>query len=236
MLDVPTTDKRFGKPQPCTECAGVDAGRHCGLSSEERGYSADSIRGKGDMSQMLRWLVTDCCASPVGMVTLWGKFGTAKSMTVQAVVAELVRQRKPARFAHAKTIEQRWFDDMHGDTSNAKVFLEAPVLAIDELDKCNLKSDWVRQQFQLLMDTRYRAAVDGEQLTLITLNGRPEDVLPGDIASRLNDGRFYRQWPPNAEPNKFVVERWGAKALPGVIELVGDDARPYMAPDWVEDK
>lgn len=236
MLDVPTTDKRFGKPQPCPDCAGDNAGQHCGLSGEERSYSADSIQGKGEMSRMLRWLVADCCATPVGMVTLWGKFGTAKSMTVQAVVAQLVRQRKPARFAHAKTIEQRWFDDMHGDTSNAKVFLEAPVLAIDELDKCNLKSDWVRQQFQLLMDTRYRAAVDGAQLTLITLNGRPEDVLPGDIASRLNDGRFYRQWPANAGANKFVVERWGAKALPGVIELVGDDARPYMAPDWVEEK
>ena len=234
MLDVPTTDKRFGKPQPCTECAGDGAWRNCGLSEEERRYTAASIEGKGTMYQVLRWLVADLVANPVGMLTLWGPFGTAKSMTVQAVVAELVRQRRPARFAHAKTIEQRWFDDMHGDTSNAKVFLEASVLAIDELDKVNLKSDWVRQQFQLLMDTRYRAAVDGEQLTLITLNGRPEDVLPGDIASRLSDGRFYRQWPDGAERNEYVVERWGAHAVPGVVQLRGKDARPYMRPDWVE--
>lgn len=236
LVDVPTTDVRFGKAQPCPECAG-DYSRLCGLTEAERQYSADSIEGKGATHQLLRWLVADCVSNPIGMLTLWGTFGTAKTMAIQAVVATLVRQRRAARFITAKGIEQRWFADMHGDSSNSQVFLTAPVLAIDELDKVNLRNDWVRQQFQALMDARYRTAVDGESMTLITLNGRPEEVLPGDITSRLADGRFYRQWPDGApDSDEYVIKRWDTKAVPGVIQLGGRDARPYMRPHWAAER
>jgi hypothetical protein len=149
------------------------------------------------------------------------------------VVAELVRRKKQAKFIHAKAIEQGWFDDMHAEKSNMKGLLTVPTLAVDELDKVNTKSDWVRQQFQLLMDERYRRAVEGKLFTLITLNGRPEDVLPGDVASRLGDGRFFRQW-TSQKPNPYVIERWGTKALPSIIEIKGKDMRPYMPPAWAE--
>lgn len=233
LLDVSTDDPQFGKLQPCPDCV-VDYGRNCGLSSDERTLTIDSIVGKGDAFVMLRWLANDCVARPGGMVTLWGSWGSAKTMTAQVIVAELVRRRKAAKFIHAKAIEQGWFDDMHAERHDMRSLTTVQTLAIDELDKVNTKSDWVRQQFQLLMDERYRRGVAGELLTVITLNGEPDEVLPGDVASRLGDGRFYRQW-TRTEPNAYVVERFGAKALPGVIELKNKDGRPYMRPSWAEE-
>jgi hypothetical protein len=232
VLDVAPGDPRFGKVQICQHCT-TDAGRNCGLSSDERTLTVGSIAGSGATYAMLRWLANDCANNPAGMVTLWGAWGTAKTMTAQVIVAELVRRRKAAKFIHAKAAEQGWFDDMHADRHDMRSLTTVQTLAIDELDKVNLKSDWVRQQFQLLMDERYRRGVTGDMLTIVTLNGRPDDVLPGDVASRLGDARFYRQW-TTAEPNAYVVERWGAQALPGIIELKAKDGRQYMRPAWAE--
>lgn len=209
----------------------MDYGKHCGLSSDERTLTINGIAGENATYQMLRWLATELVTRPAGMVTLWGTFGTAKTLLVQVVVAELVRRRRAAKFIHAKAIEQGWFDDMHAERHDMKSLTTVPTLAIDELDKVNLKSDWVRQQFQLLMDERYRRGVAGDQLTLITLNGRPDDVLPGDVASRLNDGRFYRQWTHTA-PSPYTIDRWQTKVLPSVLEIKTKDARPYIRPEW----
>lgn len=230
--DLPRTDRHFGTAQKCPACE-PDVTQRCGLNDAELALSASSIRGSGEMEHMLRRLVSVVAEQPAGWLTLWGSYGTAKTMTVQAIVAELVRRKKPARFIHAKRLEQIWFDDMHNDTAKATSFRDVPVLAIDEMDKCNLKNEWVRQQFQELLDHRYRTAVAGKTLTLFTVQADPVDVLPGDIVSRMGDGRFYRPWPQRCAQ---TVDRWQTTVLPGVVHVQGVDRRPNISPSFVVTK
>lgn len=231
--DLPIGHPQFGRSVRCTACD-IDYSRKCGLTDTEQMFTAESIKGATDTQRTLRYLVSQIADNPVGWLTLYGAYGTAKTLAVQCIVAELVRRKRPARFLHAKQVEQMWFDDMHGDTMRAKTLRDAPILAIDELDKCNLKSDWVRQQFQSLLDHRYRQAVAGSQLTLITLQGEPEQLLPGDIASRMRDGRFARPW--TGKPNEITVNQWGVTVVPGCIHIAGADMRPNLPPAFVTDK
>ncbi len=219
----------------CDHCA--DTSRFSGLTATELAYTADAIQGKNDTAVTLRYLVEYIEAQPAGWLTLWGTYGTAKTMTVQAIIAGLVRQKRNARFYHAKQVENAWFKDMHDPDHSAQglLFLDTPFLAIDELDKVNLKNEWIRQQFQNLLDHRYRQGIDGKQLTLITLNSDPADTLPGDIASRMGDGRFYRPAPPTGR-NSHVIDRWGERVLPGCLNVAGGDARPLIAPEFVKAK
>lgn len=235
--DLPLQHPEYGRAIRCEHC-NTDTSRFSGLTATELTYSAASIQGKNDTVTALRYLVDHIAAHPAGWLTLWGPFGTAKTMTMQAIIAGLVRQNRNARFYHAKQIEQGWFNDMHDPdhSAQAQLFLNTPFIAIDELDKVNLNSEWIRQQFQNLLDHRYRQAVAGKQLTLITLNSDPVagGIIPGDIVSRMEDGRFYRQW--TGKSNSLVIDRWGEKVLPGCIQVKGADARPYLAPEFVREK
>lgn len=229
--DLPLGDPAFGRAKRCRQCQ-PDYAAHCGLTTEELTYTVDTIEGKNEIAVTLRHLVRTICDQPTGWLTLYGDSGSAKTLAIQAIIATLVRNGAIARFAHAHQVEQAWLADRDDDKSNAVFFLNAPILALDELDKTNLKNDWVRQQFQYLLDHRYRQAVAGNQLTLITLQFAPEKTLPNDMVSRMNDGRFYRPWP--YAKNALTVNRWGQTALPGLLHVQGPDARPYVAPSFAK--
>jgi hypothetical protein len=150
-------------------------------------------------------------------------------MAAQAIVAGCVRQALPARFYHARKLEDGWFADIHGDSANGQLYREIPVLCIDEIDKANLTNDWVRKGLQELLDTRYRSAIAGQTLTILICQVDPAGAMPGDIHSRMSDGRFYRQWTAPT-PNRYTVERWGAHYVPGIVHVEGPDQRPQIKP------
>ncbi len=220
----------YGKPVRCSRCdTGLSA--KCGLNEQEQQLTAAAIKtfkGQEDITAALRYLVDYITDHPQGWLTLWGSYGTAKTLTVQAIVAQLLKRRTLARFYHARQLEQGWFDDIHGDCNHAQMYRRLPVLAIDEIDKFNLKSDWVRVAFQELLDTRYRAAIAGSQLTLLICQHDPEQVMPGDVFSRMSDGRFMRPWSGNA--NRYTISRYGERWLPGIVHVEGQDARRLMKP------
>jgi DNA replication protein DnaC len=227
------SDTRFvidpaGQVAPCPSCGAVDYAAQSGLSGDELATTADSITGKEAIHRMLRWLVGEMVERPTGWITLWGSYGTAKTLAVQAMVAGLVRKGVQARFYHAKRLEQGWFDDIHGDSSNGHMYRRLRVLAIDEADKINTKSDWTRAAFQELMDDRYRSGLAGKTCTIIVTQHDPEQCMPGDVASRMADGRFYRAWKYKA--NSFTIERWGDLWVPGIMRVQGQDMRPQMRP------
>ena len=226
----------YGRAVRCRCNAGV--ADNCGLNDQERELSADSIMGNRPMHQVLRYLVSHAVAYPAGWITLWGDYGVAKSLAAQAIVAQLVKLGRSARFYHARQLEQGWFSDVRGDTANAELYRRLPVLVIDELDKINVTNDWTRHGLQELLDTRYRAAVAGQSLTVLICQVDPNVAMPGDIASRMADGRFYRPWPGEVNPQTVdafrgvLVERNGALWVPGVLRVVGKDARPMMQPAY----
>ncbi len=225
--DLQVGDPGFGKAQRCRRCDSGLAPRS-GLNDQELRLASADIQGRSDTAVMLRYLVDAIVAQPAGWLVLWGEYGTAKTLAVQAIVASCIRAKLPARFYHARQLEQGWFDDVHADSNHGANYRRIPVLAIDEVDKINLKSDWVRAGFQELMDSRYRAGLNGTQLTLLICQVDPNTVLPGDVVSRINDGRFYRAW--TGGPNQYVINRWDGQYLPGVLHIRGTDARPMMMP------
>ena len=229
--DLPLGDPGYGRAVRCSCNVGI--AEFCGLNEQERELSAASIApmpGNEKMVAVLRHLVKHVTAYPAGWLTLWGDYGTAKTLTAQAIIAQLVKAGVSARFYHARQLEQGWFSDVRGDTANAELYRRLPVLAIDEIDKINTTSDWVRFGLQELLDSRYRAGVAGTQLTILICQVDPAVAMPGDIVSRMNDGRFARPWPHG--PNPHVVERDGALWVPGVLRVVGKDARPMMQPAY----
>ncbi len=221
---------------PCPKCGTRDYAAHSGLSADELKITAQMIGAIGSQTDketqaMLRWLVEQVIAHPAGWLTLWGSYGTAKTMAVQAMVAGLVRSGTQARFYHAKRLEQGWFDDMRGDTANAQLYRRVRVLAIDEADKINLKSDWTRAAWQELMDDRYRSGLSGKTCTLLICQGDPAEYMPGDVASRMADGRFYRQWAGGKNRHAVTKPEWGPGLwLPGIVRIQGQDMRPHLPP------
>lgn len=227
LPDLPAGAPGFGKARRCGRCD-TGLGARSGLNEQELRTTAATIRGASDMHVLLRWLVGDVLAQPSGWLTLWGAYGTAKSLTAQAIVAGLVRQNVPARFYHARRLEDGWFQDIHGDTANGQMYREIPALVIDEVDKANVTNDWTRKGFQELLDHRYRAALAGESLTILICQVDPAIPMPGDIHSRMMDGRFWREWTGGA--NRYVVEKWGARYVPGIVHVEGPDMRPNLKP------
>ena len=225
-----------GQVVACSKCNAVDYAAQSGLTEDELRLNANSIGILGSQmdkgaQQILRWLVGDVIANPAGWITLWGSYGTAKTLAIQAMVAGLVRKGLAARFYHAKRLEQGWFDDMHGDTANATLYSRVRVLAIDEAHTVNLKSDWTRAKWQELMDNRYRSGLAGTTLTLLICQQEPHQCMPGDVASRMADGRFYRPWPGAGNCQTVQRADWGAgHFLPGIIHVQGQDMRPHMPP------
>jgi hypothetical protein len=228
LPDLPAGELGYGKIRRCPRCDTGLAARS-GLNEQELRIEAASIRGASPMTALLRWLVGDVLAAPAGWLTLWGAYGTAKTMAAQAIVAGCVRQAIPARFYHARKLEDGWFQDIHGDSANGQLYREIPVLCIDEIDKANLTNDWVRKGLQELLDTRYRSAIAGQTLTILICQVDPAGAMPGDIHSRMSDGRFYRQWTAPT-PNRYTVERWGARYVPGIVHVEGPDQRPQIKP------
>ncbi len=210
----------------CKDC--WDSRPFCGLEGAELELTVDSILGAGDMHDVLRYLARYCISNPYGWLTLWGKYGTAKSLTAQIVVASLARKGMSARYIHSKKLEQMWFDDMHNDTSNGLGLESVDVLVVDELDKMNLNSNWVRQGLQALADARYRSGLGRKTLTVWVVQTDPEKVLPGDIASRMSDGRWHRPW--LGGKNSLTFSAHGETVVDGCIEVTGADARPFMRP------
>lgn len=236
MVDVPPTDKRYNKAIRCTDCGVAGRAKELsGLTDEERKITVEDIKGDDTDSLLARWLAKDILVNPVGWVTLYGKFGTAKTMVAQVVVAELVRQGKFARFAHAKEVEQTFFDKRKGDDDALPTehwTFNTRVLVLDEIDKVNLRSDWTRECFQHLLDYRYRAARDGNSLTIFTLNKHPEESLPGDIYSRMRDGNFSRPWGAHIpiQMQHMARKLQGQTYTPAIYEFTGEDKRPTAQP------
>lgn len=221
-------DGRAAGLRRCPRCDNGLAARS-GLNEQELATTAASIKGNGDMFALLRWLVGDVLKAPAGWLTLWGAYGTAKTLTAQAIVAGAIRQNIPARFYHARQLEDGWFKDVHGDSSNGQLYREIPLLCIDEIDKANVTNDWVRKGLQELLDTRYRAALAGQSLTILICQVDPAGPMPGDIHSRMSDGRFWREW-TGGKPNRYTVEQWGSRYVPGIVHVEGPDQRPMMRP------
>lgn len=166
----------------------------CGLTDRERLVNLSDIkytRSDSDTARMVR-AAADFIANPIGILTIVGTCGNAKTLTLQAVVNHFVRSNMLAiytTFVDAVSYVREAFSDESAGTAQSRVarLQNVTVLALDELDKVK-PTDWVREVETQLLDRRYRDGLAGKCGTVIALNGSLDD-LPSHLSSRLRDGR-----------------------------------------------
>jgi DNA replication protein DnaC len=218
------------------------------LTPEEREYMIDDLKDRPDDKRrevlVLRFLAKEMLRDPFGFLSIWGRKGGGKSVVLAALVAEFCRQKREAVYFNAGDIvtllspgEDKEIDGFRyvagNPDANKRRLKEISVLAIDEIDKLTW-SNWQIQQIGEVIEHRHRNAA--RLVTLIAMNKAPWEwnnaTQVEHIASRLEDGRFCRQWPEGIrtipsclrpDPNNA-----GRYEAPGLFEVTLPDMRPML--------
>ena len=227
--DVDLGHALFGKSLPCPSCHDyLESSR---LNEEERGHelgmirSVDTDRG---IHEVMRYMALSMVADPYGFLSVYGGYGTAKSLMLTATVAEFCRRGKHAVYYRSDEIADRLFKDLKGESDYGRYFRTVPVLAIDELDDLKLIENggglsYIGREISAIIDERYRQR--NSLVTLLAFQDAPAHWMPGDVVSRVNDGRFYRDW-PDALPVPECLD--GDRRIPGILEINAPDLRPFL--------
>lgn len=202
--DVPVYDPQFGRMQVCPNRLPEVLAKESGLSSGELAATWDDVMDINNALDAVR-VVRQTLERGAGWVTLWGDWGLSKSLILQIAVAETLRAGKPA--AYTRMVEilddlRAAFDGNESSENRLDRWANVPVLCIDEFEKVK-ETEYATERRFLLLDRRYQDAIRENSITIISSNKDPRE-LPGDIRSRIYDGRF------------------------AVVHLTGDDVRPMM--------
>lgn len=213
IRDLPVGDPNFGKAVPCP-CATTElAARRMarldamdGLTEQERSYTFDNaLVMPGSATEKAVNATRSAIEAGCGLITLSGGYGVGKTRTLVSAVNYAKSLSRPAVYTRMRDL-LTWLRGAF-DPNSQETYLQrwdllndAPVLAIDELDKANA-TPWALEQFSALIDNRWRNL--RTQITILGLNTSPEQ-LPGDIADRILDGRAT------------------------VINFTGESRRPYL--------
>ncbi len=198
-LDVPVGHPEFGKAHicPCRETS-IVAGLQelSGLAPSERLKALDDIDiGAGPGTAAMVSAAREFIDSPMGILTIHGSSGNAKTDVLQGVVNAFVAQRVEAVymtiFDLMGWIREAFNNDRSVKSESAweriKRVERVRILCVDEFDKVS-QTDWVVDQITDLVDYRHRFGLDGVVSTIIAMN-QDVEVLPPWITDRLRDGR-----------------------------------------------
>lgn len=145
-----------------------------------------------------------------GWLYVWGGPGNAKSVVLQAVINEMNDSRRgPAIYTTfgelLDYVKQGYGDDKEDFISRLERLKDAPVLAIDEMDKVK-ETDWLHEFRFKFLDARYRSAINKESLTLFAGNPNPQTIFDAALYDRFRDGRF--KIVQNTAPSARPAEKW----------------------------
>jgi DNA replication protein DnaC len=128
-------------------------------------------------------------ADPRGWLTLIGGYGVGKTRLIYAALNHLADAGVYGRYVMMPELLNELRDALRDDDYGERLrrFVEAPLLAIDELDKIR-DTDFVDDVLQAIFLARYQQR---ETLaTIIGYNADRADRLPAFLLSRINDSRF----------------------------------------------
>lgn len=240
VQDLPKQHRDFGKAIRCEHCA--DWLKSSRLTPEERQHTLDDITERADDTRgemmALRFLGKQMLADPFGFLAIYGRKGGGKSLLLTALVAEFCRAGRQAAYFNASEVvtltsygDDKEIDGFQrvGSYDAAKEILKKlPVLAIDEVDKIKWTM-WQVQHIGEVIEYRHRHA--DSRVTLLAMNRPPWEWSNAPdvehIASRLSDGRFYRQWPQDKMKWLPLCAK-GNPELPGLFEVTLPDIRPTL--------
>lgn len=187
----------FEYANECPTCAAkrraAQLQKICGLTNQERLVNLNSIvaSSDSDTGKMVK-AARDFIANPIGILTIHGTCGNAKTVALQSIVNATLNRDVTAiytTFFDLIRYVREAYQPGSGDSDWARMrrFQNVPVLCIDEMDKVKV-SEWVAEIETQLFDVRYRRGISGECGTVFAMNGSL-DSLPDHLASRLRDGR-----------------------------------------------
>lgn len=194
---------------PCPTCS--DGAIASGLSVPEKALTWDSMAVDlpDDVTRQhyaLKWAGQQLVGLGYGFATVYGNYGTAKSLWGKIIVAEACRRRISAKFILGKALERMLFaksdDNVLQSSSNVFDLLSRfQVLVIDECHGMNWKNPWVGGELMRLFEERSNAAKDRQMLTVIIGQTHPQrwgdNEQVGALLSRCINGNFALPWALN---------------------------------------
>lgn len=194
--DVSNSHPEFGKAFRCECQTGQDDRKRQryllgidGLTADDRQRHFEDFEVKPGNKHAYH-AILDAIIKRRGFITLEGSWGLGKTELLICAVNKARDAGIPAvytttaalldylRSAYKPGVEldvdQRW-----------ELLISVEVLAVDELEKFNA-TEWALERFSRLVDERWRRM--GRLLTLFATNAKIA-ALPGDVQSRMEDGR-----------------------------------------------
>lgn len=192
---------------PCSCAAGAEIARRWrSLPAEAEGVTLATLRSLPHPSwQAARAAVASFAAQPRGWLILAGDYGTGKTRLVYAALGEMAARSRYGRYLTMPDLLDQLRDGIKAGLYAERLdrVVEAPILALDELDKFRADSGWAVDVLEKLFIRRYREArYTG---TILVYNRERADRLPEFLQSRVRDSHFR------------------------LIELDGPDLRPIAA-------
>ena len=130
------------------------------------------------------------CAQPIGWLTFGGDYGVGKTALLYATLNRLAEQHVFGRYITAPELIDKLRNLIrNGGDPDAYLdrWCDAPLIAIDELDKYD-PTEFAEKSIFRLFNARYqRLATAG---TMLAYNLDRESRLPPFLRSRIDDGRF----------------------------------------------
>lgn len=181
------------------------------LPPDAVGVTLESLWDMPDQDQAIA-AVERFCANPVGWLTFGGEYGVGKTALLYATLNRLAAQRRYGRYITAPELIDKLRNLIrHGGDPDKYLdrWCDAPLIAVDELDKVDLTPFAEKSLFRLFNARYQRLALCG---TLLAYNLDRESNLLPFLRSRIADGRFQ------------------------LIILAGDDVRPALGEDAAWDR
>ena len=212
--DYETHEPLFGKLVPCSCKTGEKgpkqaADEYTNLFPRDLNLTWNEVKelnplntnisvAKGAVDQVLR--------RGYGWVYLYGGYGTAKTLILKTACAYAMRAGMFAAYARLQdiidTVLAAYDQGQAAAVSQVNRWSMVDFLAVDELEKVSESGETIKRRFQIF-DRRYAASCDGRYgISIMAGNVSPDELEPA-LASRIMDGRNF------------------------VVELTGEDARPY---------
>jgi len=194
---------------PCDCAAGqqlIAAWQH--LPPDAAAVTLESLVDLPKQDQACAAVERFCGQKALGWLTFGGDYGVGKTALLYATLNRLAEQRRYGRYTTAPELidKLRNLIRQGGDADRyLQRWIEAPLIAVDELDKYD-STEFAEKSIFRLFNARYeQRATTG---TLLAYNLDRQDRVPPFLRSRIRDGRFR------------------------CVRLLGADVRPALGEAW----
>lgn len=175
---------------PCVCAAGQDVARRWrSMPAEAEGVRLTTLPRVPDQAAA-RAAIECWVANPRGWLILAGCYGTGKTKLTYAALNALADRGVYGRYLLLPDLLDELRDGIKAGlyADRLRRVVQAPILALDELDKFREDSDWAIEVLEKLFITRYREAQYTG--TILVYNRERAERLPAFLQSRITDSHF----------------------------------------------